>query len=259
MKSSRMSKVSECLPQCVGGQKNLNVASGRPRTRKGFTLTELMVVIVIVVVLASLSFVAFGRMKRKAESASCMNNLRQLTTVAFAYSADHSGDVPMPKDVSTVRAWQYTLAPEIGIGDIDDEEADFPVEQSIMCCPTQFKLNPQFYTYSINRQLDGSRQGSTGKGQEAIPTKMIRLSRSGGSDAVLSKIPYFMDGHYRAGDKYTTARAWPQGRAEDEHTFPHNGYCNVSFMDGHVEATRPNEGPFDPENRPVFDDGQPGF
>lgn len=68
------------------------------RTRKGFTLIELIVVIVIIAVLSTLSFFAFSKMRSKARGATCSSNLRQIGTAMLAYASDNSGQLPPLED-----------------------------------------------------------------------------------------------------------------------------------------------------------------
>jgi prepilin-type N-terminal cleavage/methylation domain-containing protein len=67
----------------------------RPVGRSGFTMVELMVVIVIVAVLVSLTFVLVNRGKRGAQTASSMNNLRQVHTLMMGYVGDHHNRFPI--------------------------------------------------------------------------------------------------------------------------------------------------------------------
>jgi len=187
-------------------------------------------------------------MKNKAQSATCMGNLRQLTSVALTYASDNGGNLPMPTEAGGILAWPDTLAKGVG------KERPFEVEESIKCCPTQFRISNQSRTYAINRQLDAKRQGLTAKGGEATPAKLTILSRSGDKGTQPSSIPFFMDGRFTA--NWKVHRAWGESQL-NEKNFPHEGRCNMSFLDGHVEATRPGEGVW--LERPRFDDGQPAF
>jgi prepilin-type N-terminal cleavage/methylation domain-containing protein/prepilin-type processing-associated H-X9-DG protein len=58
---------------------------------KGFTLTELLVVILIIVVLASLSFSVLSRMRHSADKVVVTRNLAQLQLANIAYASDHNG------------------------------------------------------------------------------------------------------------------------------------------------------------------------
>jgi len=64
-----------------------------------FTLIELLVVVAIIAVLASLLLPAFSAARRKADTADCLNNLRQIGIAIRLYAEDHEARLPhMPSD-----------------------------------------------------------------------------------------------------------------------------------------------------------------
>ena len=56
--------------------------------RRGFTLIELLVVIAIIAILAAILFPVFTAAKEKGKQASCLSNLKQLSTAMCMYMQD---------------------------------------------------------------------------------------------------------------------------------------------------------------------------
>ncbi|NIM06115.1 MAG: DUF1559 domain-containing protein [Armatimonadetes bacterium] len=62
--------------------------------RKGFTLTELLVIIAIMVILAAVLFPVFSRARAKARQTTCLNNLKQLALGVMMYASSWDGGAP---------------------------------------------------------------------------------------------------------------------------------------------------------------------
>jgi len=82
---------------------------GPEEGRRGFTLTELLVVMAIITILASLLFPALSGARRKASQIQCLNNARQLNLALQMYAGDAGGYYPARRP--RTNAWFVTLMP----------------------------------------------------------------------------------------------------------------------------------------------------
>jgi prepilin-type N-terminal cleavage/methylation domain-containing protein/prepilin-type processing-associated H-X9-DG protein len=63
--------------------------------KKGFTLIELLVVIAIIAILAAILFPVFAKARDKARQATCINNVKQLSTAVMQYVQDYDEMFPL--------------------------------------------------------------------------------------------------------------------------------------------------------------------
>lgn len=75
-------------------QKHDRIKYMKMKTNSGFTLIELLVVIAIIAILAAMLLPALGAAKERANRASCLNNMRQLSQAAVIYASDYNDVLP---------------------------------------------------------------------------------------------------------------------------------------------------------------------
>lgn len=88
----------------------------RAGTRRGFTLTELLVVLGLIALLVSLLMPVVGRARAAANAAACLSNLRQMGTAWAMYTAENRGRLldyvwytPLTPDVAWNGYWPGVL------------------------------------------------------------------------------------------------------------------------------------------------------
>ena len=222
-----------------------------PREREGFTLIELLVVIAILALLASLLIPSFAGGKERAMDMACRSNLRQLATAAMSYETDHRGLMPRPlaEDAPFDTVWSEALDEYAGMSRQGDWREDGRTKRvNLYACPVQKKFATTMNTYAQNGTL---KKGTTGQ-----MTRTIAL-RSGIDDpgrwpVSAATIPYFLDGFYRPSAVYPFSgyrwilnnRGMSPLSESGKGSHPHDGKCNIVFLDGHVGSERVGEGIF---------------
>ena len=192
-----------------------------PRCRlyqRGFTLIELLIVISIVLVLAGLLFPVAKTIWGRAQSAQCINNLRQWIVLFNAYIYDNNGRFPSANPFNDGKSWQHPAAPlsrDIASAHI----ADWNQGKGILGCPVHssdpsgYGPSKRYYSYVYNLKLD-----SINKFTITRQSQVIVLA-----DAVNTGSP-------------VTIFSENYGQ-ERRIGFVHSGKYNALYVDGHVGSS----------------------
>lgn len=203
----------------------------RPGDNRGFSLTELLVIVAIMGVLCALALPTFQRSQQKVEKLGCASNLRQIGSYIQLYATDNNGSLPGPAFLAVGQSLKLTrglltqINKSIALSTSEDQNCPFAV------CPTADKLShkarPATHFRRISSVPDGT--GSFfdpfGYAAESVPMRVAAVAAR--SPVGLSRLPMVYD---------RNAEGLPTPMI-------HEGARNYLFMDGHVE-TLPGENPF---------------
>lgn len=191
------------------------------RRRAAFTLIELLVVIAIIALLAAILFPVFAQARKKGQQASCVSNLKQLTTGFLMYSQDYDG--MMVSCRLDVPGTNNPLRPGAQWTDWADMIYPYIKNKGVYSCPSDAEFVPTSGYgisggYSLNWVYFGNFQNVQSSTKIENPVETI----------------LFLDGanYYCAGGQKGPANGWAQYIGWRRH----QDMVNVAWIDGHVAA-----------------------
>ena len=107
---------------------------------RGFTLIELLCVIAIIGLLSSLLLPVLQDVRKRADSAACFGNLRQIGIAVNLYIADHDQTYPKVEPDPT----HPIYSPDDGAKGMLETFRPYGVDEKILKCPSDVK-GPNYY------------------------------------------------------------------------------------------------------------------
>ena len=83
------------------------------RTRTGFTLVEILIVIAIIAIIAAILFPVFAQALEKARAVACISNLKQPGLAYTQYEQDYDEAMPYGLGASTGQGWAGCIYPYV--------------------------------------------------------------------------------------------------------------------------------------------------
>jgi len=202
---------------------------------RGFTLTELIVVIAVVAVLIGLLLPVIRSTSDSSDSAKCVSNVRQIATLFLTYAGENNGY--FPKAASAAGYWGGTeWAPEHFMLDYDGFEKDEngkiiqfqpPSANSIFRCPAEESDVDAFGESWWQSHYGYNRYVVTQIYSPIFGTNPCRRP----IHAVENPARVFLVGDARSRFGINSGALIPKRRHK-------NGTCaNMAFVDGHVKTT----------------------
>jgi prepilin-type N-terminal cleavage/methylation domain-containing protein/prepilin-type processing-associated H-X9-DG protein len=223
------------------------------RRGRGFTLIELLVVIAIIAILAAMLLPALAQAKTRAQTLSCLNNLKQLETCWHTYAVDHADVLPPNNSIvvigsdsplASAASWSTNFAPvDLEPGGITNGVL-FPYNTSlpIYHCPADHSTiqgdssgRLRWRSYNMNLCINGVPELDP-YSQQNPSFKKLTLIRNPDPATLFVFIDVHEDEIYDSNFGMPAQQIWGDWQVWwDIPANRHSRGANLTFGDGHAE------------------------
>jgi prepilin-type N-terminal cleavage/methylation domain-containing protein/prepilin-type processing-associated H-X9-DG protein len=222
----------------------------RPRQ---FTLIELLVVIAIIAILASMLLPALQQAKNKANSISCVNNLKQQGLAMVQYTDENDEYYPVSSADRWETTWDCLIAPYLGLegnggpsewykNNTYGDSSSGVIATPVLRCPSEHttdKVNERSYTANGLISEDLALCDGRGLLRKTVSRKTAVITKPVQTICIAE---YWGSSNYQFQTSQSFVSGWTGPGAVPRNgngRFFHDFSQNFLFCDGHVEALNP--------------------